>query len=105
LAESKIQLTTYPEQKWRVRYTVPAKSGLEVAFPEGGWAQGSDLDVNGFVRREEEAKRRKEANLTRLVEGQKETGSPASATSWKTSHRHVNSRDGRMTRRVKDSGI
>ena len=91
IAESNIQIATYPERKWRVRYSVPQKSGLEGAFPEGGWANGSDLDVNGFVRREEEARRSKKAEEMRRkeVEGAQELRSPASASSWKTSHRHV----------------
>ena len=100
LAERNIQVATFPERKWRVRYSVPQKSGLEGAFPEGGWANGSDLDVNGFIRREEEARKSKEAAEMRQSGSGgevKESGSPLSASSWKTSHRHMSNEMERRT--------
>lgn len=84
IAQANIHIATFPERKWKIRYTTPSKHGLEGAFPEGGWADGSDLDVNGFVKREDEARRSKEA---KELSGKADTGSPESATSWKTSHR------------------
>jgi hypothetical protein len=87
IAQGNIHITTFPERKWKVRYTTPLKHGLEGAFPDGGWANGSDLDVNGFVKREEEARKSKEARELGGKADAVDNGSPASATSWKTSHR------------------
>jgi predicted neutral ceramidase superfamily lipid hydrolase len=64
-----------------MRYTLPTKTGLDGAFPDGGWAQGSDIDVNALVRKEkeeEEARRSKERGIM--------VGSPESERNWKTSH-------------------
>jgi hypothetical protein len=68
LAERNISLVTLPERKWRVRYNLPTKARLERAFPDGGWAQGSDIDVNALVRKErEEEERRRRGGRRRRV--------------------------------------
>jgi hypothetical protein len=93
-AEKILNVVTFVEGKWRVRYTAPSKQDLG-SEPNGGWAQGHELDVNGFVEREKrEEERSKQSSLMRQgssLSGTENTGSPSSAASWKTSHRHKGS--------------
>ena len=89
-AEDTMEVVTVKENKRRVMYQVPQTSGSN--FPEGGWAEGN-IDVNGLQKQE---KRRERSR--KMGSGVGGGAPPLSPTSWKSSHRSMESEGRESTR-------